>query len=68
MEKTLMTAHSIAVLGTASDVGKSIVATALCRIFRDAGIDVAPSSAEHVEQFGCDAGRVGDGQGADCSG
>lgn len=39
---------NIAVLGTASDVGKSIVATALCRIFSNAGIDVAPYKAQNM--------------------
>jgi adenosylcobyric acid synthase len=40
--------RSIAVLGTGSDVGKSVVATALCRIFSDAGIDVAPYKAQNM--------------------
>ncbi|MBN1929186.1 MAG: cobyric acid synthase [Chlorobiaceae bacterium] len=39
---------NIAILGTASDVGKSIVATALCRIFSNAGIDVAPYKAQNM--------------------
>ena len=39
---------NIAVLGTASDVGKSIVATAFCRIFSNAGIDVAPFKAQNM--------------------
>ncbi|MBC2711476.1 MAG: cobyric acid synthase, partial [Desulfosarcina sp.] len=41
-------APCIAVLGTGSDVGKSVIAAALCRIFSDQGLRVAPYKAQNM--------------------
>ncbi len=43
-----MNARCIAFLGTGSDVGKSIVATAVCRILRNRGFSVAPYKAQNM--------------------
>jgi adenosylcobyric acid synthase len=50
--------RAISVLGTASDVGKSLVATALCRLLADQGFDVAPYKAQNMAN---QAGVTADG-------
>ena len=41
-------AKCLAILGTGSDVGKSVVVTALCRIFNDLQVRVAPFKAQNM--------------------
>jgi adenosylcobyric acid synthase len=40
--------RALAILGTGSDVGKSVVVAALCRIFRNRGLKVAPYKAQNM--------------------
>jgi len=43
-----MTAKAVAIFGTSSDVGKSMIAAGLCRLLSRAGIRVAPFKAQNM--------------------